>query len=400
VERSAGANQDNRFGDSRFSKLSCSDKISKLKKITVSILLTASLFLAKAQLPFNMHYKGMFVLPYNTNVQQTLVGGLSGIDYDTREDLYYLICDDRSAINPARFYTAKIKLSNAGIDTVQIKDVFLLKDAAGKVFPNNKQDKFNVPDPEAMRIAQKDNLLVWSSEGERIVNARDTILTNPAINVIDRKGGYKTSISIPDNLRMQNTALGPRQNGVLEGMSFHPNGQHLFVSLEEPLHEDGPRADLRDTTAYVRFYDINWKAKQFQGQYAYKLDPVATLPTPSNAFRVNGIPDILALGNGQFLVIERSFSTGRVQCTIKVFLADFSKATDIRNNPSLSANTQFTPAAKKLLLNMDSLGVFTDNIEGVCWGPKLPNGKRSLIFVSDNNFSPLQQTQFLLFEVD
>lgn len=49
---------------------------------------------------------------------------------------------------------------------------------------------------------------------------------------------------------------------------------------------------------------------------------------------------------------------------------------------------------------MDSLGVFTDNIEGVCWGPKLPNGKRSLIFVSDNNFSPLQQTQLLLFEVD
>ena len=342
----------------------------------------------------------MFVLPYNTNVQQTLVGGLSSIDYDAKEDLFYLICDDRSAINPARFYTAKITLSSTGIDTVLIKDVFLLKDAAGKVFPNNKQDKFNVPDPEAMRIAQKDNLLVWSSEGERIVNARDTILTNPAIHVIDRKGGYKTSIAIPDNLRMQKTALGPRQNGVLEGMSFHPNGQHLFVSLEEPLHEDGPRADLRDTTAYVRFYDINWKAKQFQGQYAYKLDPVATVPTPSNAFRVNGIPDILALGNGQFLVIERSFSTGRVQCTIKVFLADISKATDIRNNSSLVKNTAFVPASKKLLLNMDNLGVFTDNIEGVCWGPRLPNGKRSLIFVSDNNFSPLQQTQFLLFEVD
>ena len=371
-----------------------------MKRICFSILLTASLLLAKAQSPFSIRYKGMFVLTYNTNVQQTLVGGLSGIDFDAKQNLYYLICDDRSAINPARFYTASIKLSNKGIDTVLIKDVFFLKDAAGQNFPNNKQDKFNVPDPEAMRIAHKDNLLVWSSEGERTVNARDTILSDPAIYVVDRQGGYKSKIALPDNLRMRVTEAGPRQNGVLEGMSFHPNGHHLFVSLEEPRYEDGPRADLRDTTAYVRFYDINWSTKKFQGEYAYQLDPVATAPTPSNAFRVNGIPDILSLGNGQFLVIERSFSTGRIQCTIKVFLADFSKATDIRNIPSLSTNTQFTPATKKLLLNMDSLGVFTDNIEGVCWGPKLPNGKRSLIFVSDNNFSPLQQTQLLLFEVD
>jgi hypothetical protein len=32
-------------------------------------------------------------------------------------------------------------------------------------------------------------------------------------------------------------------------------------------------------------------------------------------------------------------------------------------------------------------------------GPKLPNGRQSIIFVADNNFSKDEVTQFLLFEI-
>ena len=49
---------------------------------------------------------------------------------------------------------------------------------------------------------------------------------------------------------------------------------------------------------------------------------------------------------------------------------------------------------------MDSLGFYIDNIEGVTFGPNLPDGHRTLLFVSDNNFSLLQKTQFLLFEIE
>ena len=98
-------------------------------------------------------------------------------------------------------------------------------------------------------------------------------------------------------------------------------------------------------------------------------------------------------------MLERSFSTGHQACTIKVFIADLSKATNIKNNGSLKTNQAFIPATKKLLLNMDDLGIYTDNIEGVSFGPPLPNGHKTLFFVSDNNFSPQEKTQFLLFEV-
>ena len=33
-------------------------------------------------------------------------------------------------------------------------------------------------------------------------------------------------------------------------------------------------------------------------------------------------------------------------------------------------------------------------------GPRLPDGRQSLILVSDNNFAPTQFTQFLLFAID
>jgi hypothetical protein len=48
---------------------------------------------------------------------------------------------------------------------------------------------------------------------------------------------------------------------------------------------------------------------------------------------------------------------------------------------------------------MDALGIYVDNVEGICFGPVLPNGHRTLVLVSDNNFIELEKTQFFLFEI-
>jgi hypothetical protein len=34
----------------------------------------------------------------------------------------------------------------------------------------------------------------------------------------------------------------------------------------------------------------------------------------------------------------------------------------------------------------------------MCWGPRLPNGHRSLVVVSDDNFNARQVTQFAAFD--
>ncbi len=340
-----------------------------------------------------------YIVPHNYSFKNTTVGGLSGIDYDRKNKLYYLISDDRSAINPARFYTAKINIHQNKIDSVIFVDVKNMLQPDGTVYPSSKQNPSATPDPEGIRFNPFKNQLIWTSEGERIVKAKDTVLENPAITIISTNGKYINTFPLPANLKMHATENGPRQNGVLEGLSFTQDFKTLYVNLEEPLYEDGPRADVMDNNAFIRIYKFDMAGKKNVAQYAYKLDKVAYPAIPANAFKINGIPDILVIGKNKLLVMERSFSTGRLPCTIKIFSIDLKDATNIQNIPSLQTTKPFKPAVKKLLLNMDDLGMYTDNIEGMTFGPDLPNGHKTLVFVADNNFNLFEKTQFLLFEV-
>lgn len=339
-----------------------------------------------------------YVVPYNQSFKGTTIGGLSGIDYDPIRKVYYLISDDRSQKNAARYYTARIPFNSRKIDTVQFVEVTTLLDASGKPYPNSAKDPAHTPDPEALRYDPVTKQMMWTSEGERITGGNN-VLENPAITIITPGGKYIDTFPLPSNLLMHATEKGPRQNGTLEGLTFANHFKTMYVSLEEPLYEDGPRAEFVDNKPWIRIFKYDVATKENTAQYAYKLDPVAHPPLMASSFKINGIPDILSIGENKLLVLERSFSTGRLACTIKVFLSDLNSATNIINNTSLKNNTDFVPAAKKLLLNMDNLGMFIDNIEGVTFGPLLPNGHRSLLFVADNNFNFFEKTQFLLFEV-
>ena len=342
---------------------------------------------------------GHYNVAHNKPFVGTTIGGLSGIDYDAKNDQYFLICDDRSAINPARFYTVKLALGKSGIDSVQWLTVQSLLQANGKAYPSSKEDPAKTPDPEAIRYDASKNQLVWTTEGERIIREKETILTNPAIIRMGLNGQYIDTLPLPANLLMHATEKGPRQNGVLEGMTFDNGFKTLYVNVEEPLYEDGPRAELTPNKAWIRIFQYDLKSNKNTAQYAYLLDPVAYPATPATAFKVNGVPDIFAIGNNKLLVMERSFSTGRLPCTIKIFEVDLSKAEDISKNASLITSPPAKPLNKKLLLNMDNLGMHVDNVEGMCFGPTLPNGHKTLVMVADNNFQLFETTQFFLFEI-
>ena len=342
---------------------------------------------------------GQYIVPYNAPFQGTTIGGLSGLDYDPTHQVYYMISDDRSAVNPARFYTARIRFTEKGIDTVEFTNVTTLLDQNGNPYPNSKQDPAHTPDPEALRYDPTRNQMVWSSEGERIVTPTKTVLEDPTVIAISPKGRLVDTFPIPDQVRMHTEPYGPRQNSVFEGVAFADRYRTLYVSVEEPLYQDGPQAGLTDTVTWDRIIQYDAKTRKPVAQYAYHPEPIAHPATPPDAFKINGIPDIMSWGDQQLIVLERSFSVGNLACTIRVFLTDLSQASDVSAIPSLRTQPPAIPVTKKLLLNMDDLGIYIDNIEGVTFGPALPNGHKTLLFVADNNFNPLQKTQFLLFEV-
>ncbi|MBV4357097.1 esterase-like activity of phytase family protein [Pinibacter aurantiacus] len=367
-------------------------------------ILTALIFLialtANGQTINKLTFLNEFDIPYNFQFQNTTVGGLSGIDYNPKLNEYYLICDDRAVINPIRFYTAKINLKADKIDTAFFIAQTALRQSNGALYPSLSTDPAHAPDPEAIRFNGTKKYFVWTSEGDRIIKDGNAILQDPAIIIMDNNGKDIGHFPLPAQFLMTKDEKGPRQNGVFEGVCFTDNDKTMYVTTEAPLYQDGPAAGLKDTTAYVRILKYDVEKKKLLAQYAYKLGPIAHAPAPADGFKVNGIVDILPIGADEFLITERSFSTGVKNCTIKVFKCNFKTAQDVSSIQSLKVNRPKVLVKKQLLLNMDSLNMYIDNVEGAAFGPRLSNGKRSMIFVSDNDFLLGRKTQFLLFQVD
>ncbi|MCO6497296.1 MAG: esterase-like activity of phytase family protein [Chitinophagaceae bacterium] len=345
---------------------------------------------------YQLKFLQEYILPNNTVFENTKVGGLSGIDYDSASGLYYSICDDGSDLAPARFYTYTIDFKNDRIDAINLKGVHYLRNSFNRLFLPFSKNKMGSVDPEALRVLG--DKIIWSDEGVRNVSPKGLYLTTPRIFLADKEGNYEASFDVPEVVEVSREEKGTRNNGGFEGLAITPDKKYLYASVEEPLIQDGPRAGLNDSTGIVRIIKFDIETRQPVAQYAYQIDPVAYPVKPENGFRVNGISDIMFLNDDQLLVIERSFSMGRLPCTIKVYMIDLTKATDISEHFSLKGKESLV-VPKKLILNMDTLNRFTDNIEGVTFGPTLSNGSPSLIFVSDNNFNPLERTQFLLFEL-
>ena len=341
-----------------------------------------------------------YVVPNGVEYGGTVVGGLSGIDYDKAKDEYYIICDDPSVKGPARFYTANILLNEQGIDSVVFTGMTPVLNAVGVPYPDITKDLLHSADLESMRFDSVHQVFVRGSEGQRRIRDDAQSIQQPDIVAMDKNGRYIDSFSLPANMRLQAVEKGPRHNSVFEGLDFADDYKSLFVSVEEALYEDAPKAGLGDSTSWVRFLKFDMTSKKQVAQYAYQIDAIPYPANPPGAFKINGVSDILYLGDEKFIVIERAYSTGRIPTDIKIYLADAKGAENIAEIPSLKLQPAKKPIQKKLLLDMNNTlkrDIF--NVEGVTFGPTLANGRRSLVLVTDNNFNAKEKTQFLLFEV-
>ena len=340
-------------------------------------------------------YLGQIRLPPAMVFDGTVVGGLSAISYDPVRDLYYVISDDRSANGPARFYEIRLSLSPTGIDDVAIVAARPLLDDGGRPFAPRAFDRTPPvipPDPEGIAFDAARQRLYWSSEGERLTATRTgPVLADPWIRIAGLDGSYLGRFTMPPDLVMSAQQTGPRRNATLEGLTLSPAGRLLFAAMEGPEYQDDAVSDAeRGALIRVTAFDIGAAAPV--AQYAYPLDPAPEHPgTPAET---NGLSDLVALSDTEFLVIERASSATP---TVRIFHARIGDATDVLSTRSLSG-AAVRPISKTLVADLSTTpGVSPlDNIEGITLGPRLPDGRQSVVLVSDDNFTPGQVTQFLL----
>ncbi len=337
----------------------------------------------------DIKFIGSTALPKGFLFQKTEVGGLSGITYDPKNDLYYAISDDRSNKAAARFYTLKINLSKGSLQDgdVTIVGVTPLINEAGKNFSPGSIDA------EGIALTSKSTIFI-SSEGDA------NQLINPFIKEFSLSSGSELrTLPIPNKFLPEKSGKkGIRNNLAFESLTITPNENSLFTATENALIQDGSEAKP-NTSSPCRILQYNLLTNQPTKEFLYQTEAIAPFLNFSRKF-ASGIPDLVALDNqGHFLSLERSF-TG-LGFYIALFQVSLERATDIYNINSLlaSSSPNIKPVQKKLLFDLRKLDVFLDNVEGLTLGPKLPNGQRSLILVSDNNFNSLQRTQFLAFEL-
>jgi hypothetical protein len=336
-----------------------------------------------------IEFIGAATIPTGSSFQKTELGGLSGITYDAKNDLYYAISDDRGQKAPARFYSLKIDLSTGKLTKDGVIPV-----AVTTLLNENKQNYgLAETDTEGIALSNKATIFI-ASEGD----VKKSV--NPFIKEFSLSSGQaNTTLPIPDKfLPDPKNQQGIRNNLAFESLTITPNNQSLFTATENALIQDGAAAKPSLRTP-CRILQYNLANNQPEKEFLYQTEPVTPLFNFTGRFD-SGLPDLLSLDNqGHLLSLERTF-TG-LGFAISLFQVSLENADDIHDLDSLSAVDikKIKPVQKKLLLDLQTLDVALDNIEGLTLGPKLPDGQASLILVSDNNFNRLQSTQILAFKL-
>ncbi len=174
----------------------------------------------------------------------------------------------------------------------------------------------------------------------------------------------------------------------LESLTISADGLTMWTCAEEALKCDGARSsrgagtDVRLVRLARATANDPWKVS---GEWVYRTDCVA-----GGAWRGSGgydlsrcgVAELCVLEDGALLVLEREFSKvifPRLRC--RIYETDLSGATDVQGLSSISKAPSLKRVEKRMLFETSGFSMY----EGMCLGPKLSDGSRLLVLVSDGD---------------
>ena len=334
---------------------------------------------------------GMATLPPN-RFGDAPVGGLSGLTYDERAAALFALSDDRGGEHESRIFRLAIDLSDGRLEEGDVSVIgrVFLRDADREPFEAGRLD------PEGISLDPNGGFFV-ATEG---VASRGI---GPSVHSFSPDGVERFRFALPPRYEpdAEGRERGVRDNLGFESLTVTPDGAWLVAGLENSLHGDGPAADF-DHPSFARwaFWSLPGEAGALpRRELVYRLAPLSLPPGELEGYRVNGLSEILALSPTRFLALEREYVAGS-GLRVRLVLVSTAGATDVvgleRVDPA-----RVVPMKTTQLLDFAELGVPLDNYEAVGFGPRLRDGRRSLLIVSDDNFDPnAQKTIVLAFAID
>jgi len=344
---------------------------------------------------------GLQILPREVSVDGLRVGGLSGLDHDGAGQ-WVAISDDRGSFGPPRLFTLELDLRafrpspRAGMSGIRFTGVRRLRDRHGRPFEPGQVD------PEGVRLDPVTGHLLWIDEGER--SARR--MAAPALRSATAQGEWVRDWRLPGVFTPSGSAAGTsaddrgiRNNRSFEALAIDALGRRAYVATEAALVQDGPPPGSEHPSP-VRVQSVDLATGQPGRAWVYAVDPLPVQPLLPTLPAVNGLTEMLWLGQDRFLMLERGF-TPLGGHSARLWIASAAYATNVAGRASL-ASGRWIPMQKRLWLDLGTLRhgdgspFVPDNLEAMAWGPPDPaTGAPTLVLVSDDNFAPHQSTQFV-----
>jgi hypothetical protein len=218
------------------------------------------------------------------------------------------------------------------------------------------------------------------------------VYTNPTRNSVflsdeDTPGVHEVSLASGDvlqSLTIPTVFEKRRGNNGFESLTRTPDASTMWTANEESLKVDGPiSSPTAGTMVRLLRFDVNGDVVTTGSQYAY---PVEKIHGAMFSEARSGLADLVAMPDGTLLALERSAAIAFPPFLNRVFEINFSGATDVSQGAPASwlENTIYTPVGKELLWSGTVDTAQFHNLEGLCLGPRLGNGKWSLIGVVDS----------------
>lgn len=343
-----------------------------------------------------LKYYGEAALPKDLKYKGTPVGGLSGLSWDGQR--LWAVSDDRGRQADPRFYGFDLTISPKNIQLKPIQVHFF------KSFPGKKGR------PAALDVeglAKMPEGFLVSTEGNNDAKPR----LWPQVSYMTADGNWQKDLEIPGKYLPEPTGLqtkGIQNNRGFEGLSVLIDTKVAFVAVESSLVQDYLEVEEAkgDWIRILKFTDKAGKGLAPAAEFAYRLEPLKGSFGGHEVFR--GVSEILAIDEQRLLLLERGVRLLPKKLWVNsaaIYEVDLSKATDVSGQERLQLG-KFVGVTKKLLVDFEGdlqkirSGKSAQNYEALSWGPLLPDGRRSLLVISDNNFSKKEITELVVFAVE
>ena len=298
------------------------------------------------------------------------------------------------------------QISTTLLDTRFLRDEFGSFLGAAGAFDLEKPILTRRLDPEGIRVSPKGTFYISDEYG-------------PYLFEFNRQGHLMQRLDLPSAYAIANPSGDPTQellgntngrqaNRGMEGLAISPDGTTLYGMMQNALLQDGALSP--GTTDRVGLNNRILQVDVLSGrtrEFVYRIEA---------ANRGQGVSEILAINDHEFLVLERdnrSWLAAEPQAPTRkwIYKIDITGATDVSGMtlPSTTLPAGVQPVRKELFINLldpdfglqnNDARAIAEKIEGLAWGPDLRDGRHLLYVISDNDLVPTLPTQIYAFAID